>query len=81
MAALSIGATHAGPVTSLGVEEMCPPGLRGCSDCPSSVRTNSWRRRMQSLKWILIAMGIFALGSAAISMAPDIRRYARMRAM
>jgi hypothetical protein len=36
---------------------------------------------MQSLKWILIAMGIFALGSAAISMAPDIRRYARMRAM
>jgi hypothetical protein len=36
---------------------------------------------MQNLKWIFIAMGVFALGSVAISIAPDIRRYARMRAM
>jgi hypothetical protein len=36
---------------------------------------------MQNMKWILIAMGVLLLGSAAISMAPDIRRYARMRAM
>jgi hypothetical protein len=36
---------------------------------------------MQSLKWILIAAGMLAIGSMAISLAPDIRRYARMRAM
>ena len=36
---------------------------------------------MQNLKWILIAVGVFVLGSAAVSLAPDIRRLARMRAM
>ncbi len=36
---------------------------------------------MQSLKWILIAVGVLVLGSAAISLTPDIRRYAGMRAM
>ncbi len=36
---------------------------------------------MQNLKWILIAFGVLVLGSAAVSLAPDIRRYARMRAM
>jgi hypothetical protein len=36
---------------------------------------------MQSLKWILIAVGVLMVGSAAVSLAPDIRRYARMRAM
>jgi hypothetical protein len=36
---------------------------------------------MQNLKWILIAVGVLMLGSAAVSLAPDIRRYARMRAM
>jgi hypothetical protein len=36
---------------------------------------------MQNLKWILIAVGVLMLGGAAVSLAPDIRRYARMRAM
>lgn len=36
---------------------------------------------MLNLKWILIAVGVLVLGSAAVSLAPDIRRYARMRAM
>ena len=36
---------------------------------------------MQNLKWILIAIGVLVVGSAAVSLAPDIRRYARMRAM
>ncbi len=36
---------------------------------------------MQNLKWILIAVGVLVVGSAAMSLAPDIRRYARMRAM
>jgi len=36
---------------------------------------------MQNLKWILIAAGLFAIGSMAVSLAPDIVRYAKMRAM
>ena len=39
------------------------------------------RGGMQNLKWILIAVGVLVLGSAAMSLAPDIRRSARMRAM
>jgi hypothetical protein len=36
---------------------------------------------MQNLKWILIAAGVLVIGSMAISLAPDIARYARIRAM
>gem|GEM_PF-5174545 len=36
---------------------------------------------MKNFKWLLIAAGVFALGSVAISLAPDIARYARIRAM
>ena len=36
---------------------------------------------MPSLKWILLAVGVLVVGSAAVSLAPDIRRYARMCAM
>jgi hypothetical protein len=36
---------------------------------------------VQSVKWILIAPGVLAIGSTALSLAPDIRRYSRMRAM
>ncbi len=36
---------------------------------------------MKSFKWILMAVGMVAIGSMAISLAPDIVRYARMRAM
>jgi hypothetical protein len=36
---------------------------------------------MRNLKWILIAAGVLAIGSMAISLAPDLVRYARIRAM
>ena len=36
---------------------------------------------MKNLKWILIAAGMVAIGSVAILLAPDIARYARIRAM
>ncbi len=36
---------------------------------------------MQNLKWLLIAAGVLAIGSMAISLTPDLIRYARIRAM
>jgi hypothetical protein len=36
---------------------------------------------MKNLKWLLFAAGMVAIGSMAISLAPDLVRYAKMRAM
>jgi hypothetical protein len=36
---------------------------------------------MKSFKWVLIAAGTIAIGSLAIALGPDVRRYLRMRAM
>jgi len=36
---------------------------------------------MKNFKWFLLAAGVVAIGSLAISLAPDIARYARIRAM
>jgi hypothetical protein len=36
---------------------------------------------MTNLRWFLIAAGAFAIGSMAIALGPDLRRYLRMRAM
>jgi hypothetical protein len=36
---------------------------------------------MKNLKWICLAAGVLAVGSLAVSMAPDIYRYLRIRSM
>jgi len=36
---------------------------------------------MRSLRWMLITAGLLAIGSLAVSLAPDMYRYLKMRAM
>ncbi len=36
---------------------------------------------MKNMKWIWVAAGVIAVGSFAVSMAPDIYRYLRIRSM
>jgi hypothetical protein len=44
-------------------------------------RLPSEGEEMKNFKWFLLAAGVVAIGSMAISLAPDIARYARIRAM
>jgi hypothetical protein len=46
--------------------------------------TTRWfkrRKKMKNLGWFLLAAGAVAIGSMAISLAPDIARYVRIRSM
>ncbi len=36
---------------------------------------------MRNLRWLLIAVGALAIGSMAIALGPDVRRYMRIRSM
>ena len=38
-------------------------------------------KKMKNLGWFLLAAGAVAIGSMAISLAPDIARYVRIRSM
>jgi len=39
------------------------------------------RKRMKNFGWFLLAAGAVAIGSMAISLAPDIARYVKIRSM
>ena len=36
---------------------------------------------MKNAKWILVAAGVIAIGTFAFSLAPDLYRYLKIRAM